>query len=222
MVAVAADAGEARMGARIAVVLSEPGLGGTDTDLRERLRGLDRDRSSRADDSRRLAERWARAATAVRGSKGGPVDIGRLLAEAFPERIARARGKPGEVLLASGRGAFIDPTDPLASEPWLAVADLGGGDARDRIRLAAPVDVDGLEARFTVEDRLTREPSRRLFAVVAVSSLAGQSVLKTKPISGVWLRHVWTGGTFLQPSSVIVTEHPGSFMRELVRQPWND
>ncbi|MFN3668030.1 MAG: ATP-dependent helicase HrpB [Brevundimonas sp.] len=159
MVAVAADAGDALLGARIAAVLGEPGLGGTDVDLRERLRGLDRDRSPRARDAIKLAERWARAAG---GGRGGEVDPGPLLAEAFPERVAKARGKPGEVLLASGRGAFLEPTDALAREPWLAVAELGGGDARDRIRLAAPVDPAALEHRLETDDRLAREPSGRM------------------------------------------------------------
>ena len=159
MVAAASDAGDAMAGARMAAVLSEPGLGGTDVDLRERLRGLARDRSARARDALKLAERWARAAG---GGQGGEVDPGALLAEAFPERVARARGKPGEVLLASGRGAFLDPTDLLARESWLAVAELGGGEARDRIRLAASLDPATLEARITVEDRLSREPSGRM------------------------------------------------------------
>lgn len=159
MVAVASDAGAATTGARMAAVLSEPGLGGNDVDLRDRLRGLDRDRSPRARDAVKLADRWARAAG---NGQEGAADVGTLLAEAFPERVAKARGKPGELLLASGRGAFLDPTDPLAREPWLAVAELGGGDARDRIRLAVPVDPTALEGRIEVEDRLTREPSGRM------------------------------------------------------------
>lgn len=159
MAAVASDRGDALLGARIAAILSEPGLGGGDPHLRERLRALDRDRSPRARDALKLAERWARSAG---GGEGGDVDPGALLAEAFPERVARARGKPGEVLLASGRGAFLDPHEPLAREPWLAVAELGGGDARDRIRLAAPVDLAGLEHRLEVEERLSREPSGRM------------------------------------------------------------
>ncbi|WP_332655487.1 ATP-dependent helicase HrpB [Brevundimonas sp.] len=159
MIAVASDAGDAALGARLAAVLSEPGLGGNDPDLRERLRGLERDRSQRARDALKLADRWTRAAGA---GQGGEADPGALLAEAFPERVARARGKPGEFLLASGRGAFLDPTDLLAREPWLAVAELGGGDARDRIRLAAPLDPAALEHRLEIEDRLTREPSGRM------------------------------------------------------------
>ncbi|MFJ6023985.1 ATP-dependent helicase HrpB [Brevundimonas sp. NPDC092305] len=159
LAAKAGDTGDALTGARIAAVLSEPGLGGTDVDLRERLRTFERDRTPRARDAMKLAERWARAAG---GGQGGEVDAGALLVEAFPERAAKARGKPGEVLLASGRGAFLDPNDPLAREPWLAVAELGGGDTRDRIRLAAPVDLAALEDRIEIEDRLARTPSGRM------------------------------------------------------------
>ena len=178
LVAVASDAGDALTGGRIAAILSEPGLGGGDPDLGERLRQLRQDRSPRARDAMTLAERWARAAG---GGQGGTVDPGTLLAEAFPERVARARGRPGEVLLASGRGAFLDPTELLAREPWLAVAEMGGGDARDRIRLAAPVDPATLQHRVTVEDRLVKEPSgrmvmrriRRLGAIVVDEKITG-------------------------------------------------
>lgn len=159
LVAEASDAGDALLGGRIAALLSEPGLGGDGTDLRDRLERLARDGSQRAKDARALADRWAKAAG---GGKGGEVDPGLLLAEAFPERIARARGKSGQVLMASGRGAFVEPSDALAREPWLAVAEVGGGDAHDRIRLAAPVDPADLEHRIKVEDRLTKEPSGRM------------------------------------------------------------
>lgn len=178
LVAVASDGGDALTGGRIAAILSEPGLGGKDPDLGERLRQFRQDRSPRARDAMTLVERWARAAG---GGRGGTVDPGTLLAEAFPDRVAKARGKPGEVLLASGRGAFLDPTELLAREPWLAVAEMGGGDARDRIRLAVPVDPQALEHRITVEDRLVKEPSgrmvmrriRRLGAIVVDEKMTG-------------------------------------------------
>lgn len=182
MVAVASDQGDALGGGKIAAVLSEPGLGGNGVDLQDRLKGFERDRSPRGRDAMKLAERWARAAG---GGRDGAADAGLLLAEAFPERIARAKGKPGEVLLASGRGAFIEPTDHLAREPWLAVAELGGGDARDRIRLAAGLDASTLESDLAhlieVEDRLAREPSgkpvirriRRIGALVLDEKVVG-------------------------------------------------
>ncbi|MEQ7155221.1 ATP-dependent helicase HrpB [Brevundimonas aurifodinae] len=180
LVARAAHGGDGMLGAKIAAILSEPGLGGRDVDLGERLRGLDRDRSSRAADARKLVERWARAGG--RSAKASDeITPGTLIAAAFPERVAKARGKPGEYLLASGRGAFLDPTDPLAAEPWLAVADLGGGEARDSIRLAATLDPATLEPMMTTERRLSREPSgrrvmreaRRLGAIVVEDRVVG-------------------------------------------------
>lgn len=172
MVAVAADRGDALTGARIATILGEPGLGGTSTDLRDRLEALDRDRSPRARDALKLAERWARLAEATfplkqrgavhRAVGGETVDPGLLVVEAFPERVARARGKPGEVRLASGRGAFLEPTDALARSPWLAVAELSGGVSGDRIRLACPVDIEVLGHRMVEEERMVRTPSGRM------------------------------------------------------------
>ena len=162
MTAVASDAGDALTGARVAAILSEPGLGGASTDLADRLNGLDRDGAPRARDALKLTDRWVRASGE---GKGGSVDPGVLLAEAFPERIARARGKSGEYLLASGRGAALEAADHLARETWLAIGDLGGGDARDRIRLAAALDPAKIETDFArlieTEERLVREPSGR-------------------------------------------------------------
>ncbi len=181
MVAVASDAGDAMTGARIAAVLSEPGLGGSSVDLADRLIGLERDRTQRARDSIQLAERWARAAG---GGSGRTIDPGLLLAEAFPERIAKARGKAGEYLLASGRGAILDATDHLAREPWVAIAELGGGDTRDRVRLAAALETDRIDSDLarliSTEDRLVREPSGR--SVIRRSRRIGAIVLDEKVV----------------------------------------
>ena len=149
-----AEAGAAERAAAVAVVLTERGLGGQDVDLRHRLESLGRDRSPRARDAKALAERWARTAGG-RKTGAAEVDDALLLAEAFPERIAKARGKPGEYLLATGRGVFLEPTDALARETWLAVGELGGGASRDRILLAAPLDEASLRAEFA--DRIVRE-----------------------------------------------------------------
>ncbi len=153
MVARAAASGQAHRAAEIAAVLSEQGLGGRGVDLRGRLEGFGRDRTPRARDARALAERWSRQAGKPSGAE--PLDDALLLAEAYPERVARARGKPGEYQLASGRGVYLEPTDALARETWLAVGELGGGDARDRILLAAPLDEEALRAAFA--DRLVAE-----------------------------------------------------------------
>jgi ATP-dependent helicase HrpB len=162
MVLEGARAGRDDRAALIAAVLAERGLGGADIDLRHRLERLRRDRSPKAEEARGLAKRWAREAARNFErtlSDPSPPPAGTtdalLLAAAYPERIARARGKPGEYLLASGRGAWLDPADALAREPWLAVGELGSGAAQDRILLAAPLDEADLLAAFA--DRLETE-----------------------------------------------------------------
>lgn len=153
MVVRGAAGGQALLAAKIAAVLTERGLGGRDVHLGHRLEAFDRDRGQRAGDARRLAERWARAAGTP--PKQPPLDEALLLAEAFPERVAKARGSSGEFQLATGRGAHVEPTDVLAREKWIAVGEMGGGAARDRILLAAPLNEAALREAFA--DRLTRE-----------------------------------------------------------------
>ena len=159
MVMVGAASGHAGRAARIAALLTEQGLGGRDADLSSRLESFGRDRSPRARAAAGLAERWADMAGKAVARRPSPetASDGRLLAEAFPERIARARGDAGEYQLVTGRGAFIDPAASLARETWLAVADLGGGAARDRILLAARLDEAELVKAFS--HRLSRDQS---------------------------------------------------------------
>ncbi|HEY8571279.1 ATP-dependent helicase HrpB [Phenylobacterium sp.] len=166
MVLRAADTGQAARAARIAALITERGLGGRDADLRHRLESLERDRSPRARDARALADRWA--SLTGRAGRGEPLSDGLLLAFAYPERIARARGPLGEFQLASGRGAFLEATDALARETWLAVAELGGGQSRDRILLAAPLTeaeiVEAFSSQLETEDRLEESGGGKLRA----------------------------------------------------------
>ena len=70
-------------------------------------------------------------------------DPGKLLAAAFPDRIAQRRGEPGSFRLSGGGGARLPTTDPLAKENLLVVAALESK-AAARIRLAATLDPDDL------------------------------------------------------------------------------
>jgi len=147
----ASDQGE--RAARIAALMVERGLGGRAVDLETRLEGFARDRSPRARDAATLARRWA-----VEGSSKGDAPAlsdALLVAEAWPERVAKARGGLGHFQLASGRGAHMEPSETLAKAPWLAVGELGGGEARDRILLAAELDPEEVKSAFA--DRLVRE-----------------------------------------------------------------
>jgi ATP-dependent helicase HrpB len=155
----AAAKGDALLAADIAALISERGLGGDDVDLRERLAGLRRDRSSRARDARAMAARWAEIAKSVSSSdppaqplpatSEDEMTIGALVALAYPERIGKNRGgDSGAFLLANGRGARIDAASSLAGEPFVAAAELTGAAASTRILLAAPITLAEIEENF--------------------------------------------------------------------------
>jgi len=148
MVVAAARQGQADLAGRLAVMLTERGLGGDGVDLAGRLERFAEDRSARAEEARRLASGLARRARAVAGARpqSGAGEIGPLLAFAFPERIAKARGRRGEFLMANGRAAAVEPQDPLGGAPYLAVGEIVGRAASARILLAAPLSLEEVEA----------------------------------------------------------------------------
>ncbi len=169
MVVDAARVGEAGLAAELAVVLTERGLGGDAVDLTRRIENFRRDRSPRADDARRLARNLAGRAVALtpglsrereRGNVPSPASgrrwpegpdegasrVGQWLAAAFPDRIAMARGKRGEFLMANGRAAALEPQEALAGEAYLAVGEIVGRAAAARIVAAAPLTLAEIEA----------------------------------------------------------------------------
>ena len=166
MIVAAAEMGEARRASEIAAVVVERGIGGNTTDLDQRLATFARDRSRRAESMRALARNWANEAEAnVRALRRDAASIAALLALAYPERIAMARGAPGQFLLANGRAATLDPADPLGLSPFLVVAELAGSAARSRILLAAALDES--EVRTIAADRITTTEIREFDAANA-------------------------------------------------------
>lgn len=127
--------------AELAVLVTERGLGGDGADLAHRLDRFRADRSRRANDARALARRWG-------GPPGHDRDIGRLLARAYPDRVAQAAGARGRYRLANGRAAALDEADALAREPFLVVTDVTGAAAAGKIRAAAPLTRDDIDALF--------------------------------------------------------------------------
>ncbi len=83
-------------------------------------------------------------------------DAGKLLAAAFPDRIAQRRGEPGSFRLSGGGGARLPRTDPLANAGLLVVAALEMK-ASARIRLAAVLDPDALPPALAARVRETVE-----------------------------------------------------------------
>ena len=139
--------GSGQTAAYLAALLSDPGLGGRDPDLREQVRRLKNDKSRRAADSRDMAMRWLRQAGGQPGTID-PEDSGWLLAQAYPDRVAQQRGQRGRFRLANGRGAELPEEHALASEPFLVVADIQGRAAHGRILLCAPISRDEIETHF--------------------------------------------------------------------------
>jgi ATP-dependent helicase HrpB len=157
----AGDKGAALEAAELAAILVERGIGGNDIDLATRLENFRRDRSRRAEDMRALARQWARAAQSRATQE--TLSPAALLAMAYPDRIAKNRGKRGSFLLANGRAGLLDTAHALAAAPYLAVAELQGRAAATRIMLAAAVDelqISTIAAdRIEAKDEIVFDPS---------------------------------------------------------------
>ena len=142
------ELGQGRLAAELAALLSDrdPLPPGSGADLGLRIRALRQGGSglprARLEPARKLARQLLSRSA---GEPGREENIGQLLALAFPDRIAQARGSRGRFLLANGRGALVPEDDALAGQPWLVAAELDGQAREARIFLAAAVDQSVLE-----------------------------------------------------------------------------
>ncbi|MFO1256118.1 MAG: ATP-dependent helicase HrpB [Sphingomonadaceae bacterium] len=183
MLLYAAQHGVADDAARLALLLQERGLGGRGEDLALRLDRWAGDRSGRADAARKLAARWAKLAGGLREAQPerglveapatnpaqpelveGPAaqrpPLGILLAEAFPDNIARRRDPSGENWLTSGgRGLRLDPASALARGEWLAVGQ-AQGEAKGA-RITGAIMLDAGEVSRWLAHRIERRSTLR-------------------------------------------------------------
>jgi ATP-dependent helicase HrpB len=111
---------------------------------------------------RRTAQLWRRQLTSEpsRKSEDDGYDcsssVGRLLALAYPDRVARRQpDREGRYRLVNGRGARFRTADLLASELFLVIADLDGGDQWSEINLAVPITREDIDSLY--HDRLVEE-----------------------------------------------------------------
>ncbi|MDX1598389.1 MAG: ATP-dependent helicase C-terminal domain-containing protein, partial [Marinobacter sp.] len=145
--------GHGYLAAELAALLEERDLAGRSAgaDMQERVRilrgegaghGIDIARVKAVGKSvARLTGGWDRPAKMPTDD-----DVGRLLALAYPDRVARKRrGDAPRYQLSNGRGAVLRDDDPLARHQWLATAELDGKAREATIYLAAPVDPALLE-----------------------------------------------------------------------------
>ena len=112
------------------------------------------------------------------------MEVGRLLAAAYPERVAKAlpEGR-GHFQLATGERAAVAPEDALSACEWLAVASLRvrpGGEGR--IFLAAPVDPEDLPELIRTRDRVVWD-SKAGAATARRERRIGSLLVDAKPLS---------------------------------------
>lgn len=140
MLVAAKNDDEVATAARLAAILEEPPRG-SHHDL---LQAFSRPQGQWQQRSQQLCKRLNRRA--------GQVDsdaIPALLAQGFPDRIARRRGQEGRYQLANGMGAMLDADDALNRHEWLIAPLLLQGNASPdaRILQACALDIDALIAR---------------------------------------------------------------------------
>ncbi len=114
-----------------------------------------------------------------------PLSPAEMAALAYPDRIGQRRaGEAPRWLLSGGKGATIDPADPLAPVRLLVATDLDGDPREARIRQAVPLSESALRRLYgpLIRRRETCAWSRRERRVVARrQEVFGALVLDDQP-----------------------------------------
>ena len=190
--------GRSLLAADLAAMLSErdglPRDAGADiTGRLTRIRGAPRDR----------LRQTAKQISQIAGIKDDTSDVsaGVLVALAFPDRIAQARGGDRRYRLSGGGGAILPEHDALMTQDFLAVATTDGASGDQKIFLAAPLSLMEIEEHFAGQIELrdgvfwdgrakavSATTSRRLGALVLeerVSTSADPSLIAEAMTKGV-------------------------------------
>lgn len=136
----------------------------------------------------RAAAYWRRQLHLHKGSiSHDPELIGRLLAVAWPDRVALARDSgEGTYLLANGKGARLSPRSAVHNEPCIvAVVVEGGGQGDGKIHLASALSPDNLRSLFAGHIETVRGVSWDKLAgrvIARVEERLGALVLESRPV----------------------------------------
>lgn len=107
---------------------------------------------------------------------------GRLIANAFPERIGSAhRDGCGRFILASGDNAFVDKDDSISAYEWIAVASVNAQRGGGRIFLASPLNSQDIRSIARERDKIQWDNKEG--AIIARKELCiGKLTLDSHPI----------------------------------------
>ena len=163
MILRASESGLGALGCELAAILGERdplrNLRDTvGTDLRSRVDAMRKPRDypgvdqgalrRAANQSRQWQSRLSKKSD-VAERNDDPTALGRVLALAFPERLARRRpGSQPRYLLRNGTGATLPEGDPLGQELFLVIAESDGRAPEARAWLTAPVTLSDVEDDF--------------------------------------------------------------------------
>ena len=137
-----------------------------------------------------------------------PSDVGRLIALAYPERVAQRRSPSRErYKLSGGRGVTLPAGDGLSSEDYLAVAhlDAGSGD-EGRIHLAAPLDPRDLNLKTTetviwdARNGMLQATTERIYGALTLETRALNSIPDALRVGALCDAVRLEGLEILQPS----------------------
>ena len=173
-----------------------------DADMAERISLL---RRARRHKNLALFARIAQVAEAYRSMMRTKEDnadvatevVGRLVAYAYPERVAMQMDRAGRYRLASGDEVRLDRSDPLSSYPWLAIAksfsnsSLKGVEQKaspskggwgGSVFLAAAVEPSDLEELATERDHVAWDAGQDCLLMQREWRI-GRLLLRSKPIN---------------------------------------
>lgn len=131
----------------------------------------------------RLSQVWRKLLHAQMSSEThADHHTGKLLANAYPERIARQFGKnDSRYRLSNGRIVRLRDFDPLVREEWLSVAHLDAGTKEGKIFLAAALDHEDLLHLATTRE-IVRWDEQKGILVAATEKQFGSITISSEPI----------------------------------------
>jgi len=110
--------------------------------------------------------------------------IGNLIAQAYPDRIAKQESKNGvRYKLSSGGMAELTSRDSLVREPWLAVAQMDSRLSAGKIFWAAPLNPDDVKPMIKERRQVKWDSERGLTATMDEG--IGNLVFKSRPLAKI-------------------------------------
>jgi ATP-dependent helicase HrpB len=111
--------------------------------------------------------------------------VGMLLMEAYPERIARRTDRQsGRYKLVNGRAARLPDHDPLSLHEWIAIAQLDSGTTEGRVFSAAPLTQDELQAKTTAHTVVKWDDDREMITA-SIEHRIGSVIFSTQTVKDI-------------------------------------